>query len=296
MPDGSMILPKPVPAFERLRRHAGDARSLDRLRHHYRIEVDLARQLMESSREERLTAYGRLYDELFRLVPDHPQMTGKTGGASYVPRQLRWVSRLVTPQTRFVEIGGGDCRLSIAVADRAAEAIGVDVTDALVAESGLPANFRFLRTDGLTLDLPDASVDLVYSNQLIEHLHPDDAAAQLGEIFRVLAPGGRYACITPNRATGPHDVSRYFSPVARGFHLKEYTFADLHAAFRAAGFGRIAFSCALAGRHLFTTPTPIARWAERLAMALPERWRPVLGRSLPLRALLTIRSVATKPG
>ena len=41
------------------------------------------------------------------------------------------------------------------------------------------------------------------------------------------APGpdgvGVYICITPNRVSGPHDVSRGFDEVATGFHMHEYT-------------------------------------------------------------------------
>ncbi len=36
------------------------------------------------------------------------------------------------------------------------------------------------------------SIDLVISNQLMEHLHPDDAYDQLREVYRVLRDGGRY--------------------------------------------------------------------------------------------------------
>jgi predicted SAM-dependent methyltransferase len=34
------------------------------------------------------------------------------------------------------------------------------------------------------------SVDLAYSNQLMEHLHPDDASEQLANVYRALKPGG----------------------------------------------------------------------------------------------------------
>jgi SAM-dependent methyltransferase len=40
----------------------------------------------------------------------------------------------------------------------------------------------------------------------MEHLHVEDAEAQLQEIHRVLRPGGHYVCTTPSVITGPHDI------------------------------------------------------------------------------------------
>jgi SAM-dependent methyltransferase len=49
-------------------------------------------------------------------------------------------------------------------------------------------------SDITALDLPDASVDLVVCNQVLEHV--DDRAA-LSELRRVLSPGGRAVLTTP---------------------------------------------------------------------------------------------------
>lgn len=62
----------------------------------------------------------------------------------------------------------------------------------------------------------------------MEHLHPDDAYEQLQEIYNALIPGGIYICITPNRLSGPHDVSQYFDSIATGFHPKEYTTVEMN--------------------------------------------------------------------
>ena len=83
---------------------------------------------------------------------------------------------------------------------------------------------------------PTNSVTLAYSFQVMEHIHPDDALEQLRNLFAVIAPGGSYVCVTPNRLNGPHDVSKFYDPVARGFHLKEYTIAELEQLFRGVGF------------------------------------------------------------
>jgi hypothetical protein len=64
---------------------------------------------------------------------------------------------------------------------------------------------------------------VAYSYQLMEHLHPGDALEQLVNIYQALKRDSVYCCVTPNRISGPHDISVYFDTVAQGLHLKEYS-------------------------------------------------------------------------
>ena len=105
-------------------------------------------------------------------------------------------------------------------------------------------------SDGCTVPVPADSVTLAYSFQVMEHIHPDDALEQLRNLFTAIAPGGSYMCVTPSRLNGPHDVSKFFDPVARGFHLKEYTNAELARLFRAVGFSRVVPYAGFRGRYL----------------------------------------------
>jgi hypothetical protein len=84
----------------------------------------------------------------------------------------------------------------------------------------------------------------------MEHLHPDDALDQLRNVWAALAPGGAYLCITPNRLSGPWDVSRGFDDVATGLHLREYTTGELGRHFAAAGFSRVHAFLSYHGRVL----------------------------------------------
>lgn len=66
-----------------------------------------------------------------------------------------------------------------------------------------------VRADLQRLPVADASVDVVVTLQVIEHLH--DQPGFLAECTRVLRPGGQLCCTTPNRLTfspghGPDDV------------------------------------------------------------------------------------------
>ena len=79
----------------------------------------------------------------------------------------------------------------------------------------------------------DASVDLVYSGQSIEHVTRDDAEAACREVRRVLKPGGQFCLDTPNRAITklefPHG---WINPD----HEHEYTHAELSGLLARHGF------------------------------------------------------------
>jgi SAM-dependent methyltransferase len=117
-------------------------------------------------------------------------------------------------------------------------------------DASVPENFELVISDGSSIPVPESSVDIIYSHQVIEHLHPDDAVDQLKNIYQVLTPGGIYICITPNRLSGPHDVSKHFDQVATGLHLKEYTVTELYQLFRAAGFSNISYYKSYQNHHL----------------------------------------------
>jgi len=193
----------------------------------------------------------------------------------------------------FLEIGCGDAALGFAAAEQVRTVYGLDVTDALIDFGAAPANFRFLRTGGVEIPLPANEIDFAYSNQLMEHLHPDDAADQLTEVCRVLKPGGRYMCITPSRVTGPHDVSCYFDYEATCLHLKEYDYGALRGLFRLAGFQNFSCSASIRGREI-RLPYPAVRAVERGLLLLPRHIRASLTSSGSAQAILGLTVVAVK--
>ena len=138
----------------------------------------------------------------------------------------------LTSETIYAEIGSGDCALTMQVAPLVRKAWGIDVSPTVIQGASAP-NMELVLSDGVSIPV---EATLMFSNQLMEHLHPDDAREQLENVFNALMPGGRYLCITPNRLNGPHDVSRGIDVVARGFHLHEYTYFELERLFKDVGF------------------------------------------------------------
>jgi 2-polyprenyl-3-methyl-5-hydroxy-6-metoxy-1,4-benzoquinol methylase len=273
-----------------------DERSRERMRAHYEIEKEIASRLRAAPRHERAQLYARLYDELYARVPDHPQLHVKSSAVESrreVAWQIQILSRFLSPSTRFLEIGAGACALSLAVASRVQHVTAIDVSDAISRQESVPANFRLVLSDTLAAVVPAGSIDVAYSNQMIEHLHPEDAVTHVRDVHEVLAPGGVYVCITPNRVTGPHDVSAGFDPVATGLHLREYTAAELVELLRQAGFTRVA---AVVGPPGFSRLVPVGCVAtfERLVGLLPRSARAALERVRPVRTLLRVCVAAWK--
>lgn len=275
-------------------------RTPDRIIAHYTLEREIADELRNSTRAQRDAGlYQTAYDRLLGGLPDHPRKLqhGSDRAAralKYVERQAKMLAREVGPGDVFMELGGGDCRVTMGVAPHVAKAIVVDVSDAL-APNDTPANFQFVKSYGVKIPLESESVSFIYSNQLMEHLHPEDAAEQLGEVFRVLKPGGRYLCRTPSRVTGPHDVSMFFSDVAQGMHLKEYSYKELYAALKGAGFRKMRVWISPRAYRAFTLPQFAAEWIEAFFAAVPRRFHTKVCRSKVARALLGITMMAEKP-
>jgi SAM-dependent methyltransferase len=276
---------------------ANFGRTPERVRAHYEIEKGLAGQLRVASREDRRHLYGQLYDELYRRVPDHPQLLRKDmpeETRDAIRRQLRMLQPYLRKDATYLEVGPGDCGLTFEVAKRVRKAIGVDVSAEITSVDQRPRNFELALSDGTSIPVPPASVDVAYSNQLMEHLHPDDAREQLVNLSRALRSGGVYVCITPNRLTGPHDVSRGFDAVATGFHMHEYTNAELMDLLRDCGFGFVAIYSTVRGRSFRVPRRPLLAFERWLLGRPPARVRMLMRRKILAKVINNCRLVAVK--
>jgi SAM-dependent methyltransferase len=278
------------------RASAADPRPFEQIREHYEIEKGLAARLRAASREERGRLYTELYEELYRRVPHHQKLTQKVTAdeqAEVVQRQLRWLKPSVGPEDTFLEVGAGDCLVTFAVARLVRRAIAVEVSETIAASASRPPNFELVISDGIAIPVPPGSVDVAYSQQLMEHLHPDDALEQLRNLWTALKPGGRYFCVTPNRTTGPHDISRHFDDVATCFHLKEYTIGELTRLFREVGFREVSLYVGTSSR-----PRAVATWPfaaiEAAVAPLPRRARLAVARRVRPRVLSSFRLLGVK--
>ena len=264
------------------------------VRQHYEIERELSDRLRAAgSREERSRLYGEVYRELHERIGHHPlvrQAEDPHAQATAVAPQVRLLRGFVSRQTAFCELGAGDAAVARTLAPLVSSAIALDVTDAYLRGANPDGNFQFRVFDGFDPGLPPGSIDVAYSRDLVEHLHPDDMLEQTAAVTRMLKPGGIYICVSPNRLSGPHDVSRHFDDAPTGFHLREYTATELAAAMRQAGFRNARVLLSYGGRRLsplmpLWTVAPL----ERLVELLPLKARQRLGRILAAVKVVGIR-------
>ena len=179
------------------------------------------------------------------------------------------------------------------VARKVKRVIALDVSHEITRRDDLPSNVELKIFDGVEVPVAAGTVDIVYSHQVMEHVHPDDAVVQLQTIYRSLRPGGAYVCVVPNRISGPHDISRHFDEVATGFHMREYTTGELAVLFRSSGFRRTKSFVGAKG-HYFAVPQLLLIALERLLDKMPYQVRAGVGRRTPVRQLLEIRMAAWK--
>lgn len=101
----------------------------------------------------------------------------------------------------FVEIGSGIGRMTAALTRHYGTVVACDLDAAFlercrdtVAQHGDVGRLQTVHVaDGHTLDVPDASADVVFSYITLQHCEEADALALIREAFRVAKPGARIA-------------------------------------------------------------------------------------------------------
>ncbi|HVS29242.1 MAG TPA: methyltransferase domain-containing protein, partial [Solirubrobacteraceae bacterium] len=149
-----------------------------------------------------------------------------------------------------VDLGCGAGDFTAALARAGVRATGIDVAEAALRHArerhaGLELDFALAPVDG-PLPLGDASVDVVWASEVIEHVA--DTARWLSEVRRVLRPGGRLLLTTPyhgrvrNVWVALTGFEAHYDP--RSDHLRFYTRSSLQALLEDFGFGELRLRAA----------------------------------------------------
>ena len=103
----------------------------------------------------------------------------------------------VRPGDRVLDVGCGDGYLTRAVAagvGARGSVLGVDPSTGSLARARRitrAPNCTFVEGRAQALDLPDSTYDVVVSSLMVHHLPEADRSQAMGEMLRVLRPGGR---------------------------------------------------------------------------------------------------------
>jgi SAM-dependent methyltransferase len=236
-------------------------------------------------------------------TPARPPATGLVGwlDRTLYPHQAdHWDDEIfrerilahLKPSSRVLDIGAGAGRVTqMNFRGRAARVVGLDPDEVV---RGNPFLDEAHVGGAERLPFPDASFELVFSDNVFEHVA--DPEAIFAEVHRVLVPGGVFLMKTPNRW---HYVTVLARLTPFWFHrfvnnlrgrAPEHTFPTLYRAnspgrARALGEGagfRVVSVEVIEGRPEYlrlTAPTYLLGWLyERLVNATPllERFRVVL--------------------
>lgn len=258
----------------------------------YDLEKRLSNKLRNASVEDRKHLYITTYDEYFRTIDPAPTQEIKEEKKATDRAQM--LSKFVRGNQSFADIGSGNCRLALAISKIVEKCYAIDVYEKIPDGLDIPKNFEFVQADGVNIPLPNGSIDFACSDQLLEHLHPEDALEHLKSVFRALRKNGTYLVMTPHSFSGPHDISKYFDAEPTGFHLKEYTNAELVKALRQTGFSDVFAIIGVRGMVFGVVSIKWIIKIEALLQALPTRARRAVTSWLPFRSVLGIKVLAKK--
>jgi SAM-dependent methyltransferase len=204
------------------------------------LEEHYHRLLFEAhDARERSTLYGMAYRELSAT-----EEVRKRASHGLHPS----IVELVAPWfrgARVLELGCGTGVLAARLGGSTESYFGIDVSASAIDAargSATHSQVAFACDNIVTADLSKRSFDVIYSNDVLEHLHPEDGNTLLARCRRALRPGGTLIAVTSARLFGPFDVSRRYVPIgqpARGLHLHETSYGDLSMLLSEHGFTRV---------------------------------------------------------
>ena len=154
------------------------------------------------------------------IVGSYTRRTAENSAAFLLPR--------LWPGAEVLDVGSGPGTITVGLARHAARVVGLDMSaemveaaSALAAREGL-GNTAFRVGSAYRLPFDDASFDVVYAHQVLQHL--SDPVAALAEARRVLRPGGLVAVRDSDYATMVH------APVEPAIERWLHLYHQVHAA------------------------------------------------------------------
>jgi SAM-dependent methyltransferase len=155
-----------------------------------------------------------------------------------LPRVLESLYAPARPGQVLLDFGCGSAAFLDRARARGWDTLGVDFLPDIVDGVRQSGHRAFLLSEEMWDAIPDASIDLVRLNHVIEHLYaPRDTIARLR---RKLRPGGRLHLATPNAGSMTFRLLRkHWFPLECPRHIVIYTPRSARRLLRATGFAQV---------------------------------------------------------
>jgi demethylmenaquinone methyltransferase/2-methoxy-6-polyprenyl-1,4-benzoquinol methylase/phosphoethanolamine N-methyltransferase len=181
-----------------------------------------------------MQGWGKTYDTLVGLL---------SLGQEQKLRKATLDLARVKPGEKILEVGCGTGTLSLkakVMAGPSGQVTGIDVAPDMLetarrkaAKAGLDVKFQAGRIE--EIPFPDGQFDLVLSSLMMHHVPGDDAKQKgIGEILRVLKPGGRLVIVDVAPPENPH--LRGLTSLLVGKEMLEHSVVEFRPMLEKAGF------------------------------------------------------------
>jgi 2-polyprenyl-3-methyl-5-hydroxy-6-metoxy-1,4-benzoquinol methylase len=189
-------------------------------------------------------------DSVWEGVPEGSRPADAALRGRFLLAHVAALTRELEEPPRVLDLGCGEGYFTAQLARAGAIVLGVDVSNEALrrARSRSPQLALCAIDPGATWPLADASFDLVWAGEVIEHVA--DTARWLSEVRRVLRPRGELLISTPAHgrlallalALSGRRFDRHFDPLSD--HLRFYSARSLRGLLEDFGFDDVAVGAA----------------------------------------------------
>jgi 2-polyprenyl-3-methyl-5-hydroxy-6-metoxy-1,4-benzoquinol methylase len=206
----------------------------------FEIERDFHKKiLLENDRQKRKQMYREVYERV-HLIYGKSSNTVKTQNPK--DRIVRLFRKELEGKS-ILDVGCGEGYFLISVASQLdhKKLVGVDISTSVLPKN--QKDIQFINADIVDFDLSE-QFDVVFCDQVLEHIAPLDLPIHLSSVRNALKPDGTFIILMPNKLFGPYDVTRIVDYTytgqldAMGTHLNESTYTEMIPILKQYGFNR----------------------------------------------------------